>query len=193
MLSGNVLDKEELERAKKLRGREKNFEKAVGFIIKHTLFLTLLCVVTYGNRNTLSFYFFDNIRTVLHYESLNVRHISLSHYRKRSKGQEFQETRNYEDFWNYTSELVESSLFDDSCDSCFGDEMSVRIGVYQMRQIRVEPGNIFCPLVKTEQRSKNIVRVFGEQSRQKAYQPRMLLAIFADENGKPRLQNRFLE
>ena len=59
------MSEEDLKEAKALRSRERNFESALTFIIRYSLFISLLCIVTYGNRSSQSFYFYDNIRKLL--------------------------------------------------------------------------------------------------------------------------------
>ena len=68
---------EELEKSRKLRFKEKNFEYALLFILKYVVFLTILSIVAYGNRNTYSHHYFANLQRNLNSTKLYVSIIFL--------------------------------------------------------------------------------------------------------------------
>ena len=71
-----------LKEARKLRRREKNFEQAIFFILKYSLFLSILSMVAYGNRNAQSYYYYQNLERILKSPTLYVSTAIIVQYPK---------------------------------------------------------------------------------------------------------------
>ena len=75
---------DQLDKARELRKREKDFERAITFILKYFLFLGILSAVAYGNRNSQSNFYYQNLKRILESPKLYVRfhHVQYEKQRK---------------------------------------------------------------------------------------------------------------